>query len=189
MELAASSPAARQGSEGRPARVRSGADGRSFRVRSRSTNDPRYLPKQPLSRRALDRRRQDLVFGFIAALGGPEAVNDLALLQVRRCAELQAMCEAARANALNGAQVDMLALVRLEGIAARSLRLLGIKVEQPPARARGLELSRLRWAEAERRSQSDQKAVAKRPETAESESADTLAHTTEPELPDDSRAA
>ena len=172
------SPAVRPSSEGRPPRVRSGADGRSFRVRSRSTNDPRYLPKQP-NPRAQDRRRCDLITAFVNALGGPEAVSDLVLLQVRRCAELQAMCEMARANMLNGVATDMLALVRLEGVAARALRLLGIKVEQPPARARGLELARARWAEAGAQAEAKKKA-----ETEAREASAT--HTTE--SPDD-RAA
>jgi hypothetical protein len=41
----------------------------------------------------------------------------------------------------------MLALVRLEGVASRAVRQLGLRVEPPPARARGLEIARLRWAE------------------------------------------
>jgi hypothetical protein len=147
MEHVENSPAVRPTVARRPPANRHGSASPPPASRSRSTNDPRFLPKQPLSRRALDRRRKDLVSSFLAALGGPEAVNDLAMLQVRRCAELQAMCEMARANMLNGVATDMLALVRLEGVAARALRLLGIKVEQPPARARGLELARQRWAE------------------------------------------
>jgi hypothetical protein len=140
------SSAVRPSSEGRPPRVRSGADGRSFRVRSRSTNDPRYLPKQP-NPRAQDRRRCDLITAFVNALGGPEAVNDLAMLQVRRCAELQAMCEMARAGMLNGTQTDMLALVRLEGVAARAVRALGIKTEPVPKTSGGLTIARRRWEE------------------------------------------
>ena len=38
------------------------------------------------------------------------------------------------------------ALLRFEGITARAVRKLGIKVE-PPAKARGLEIARQRWAE------------------------------------------
>jgi hypothetical protein len=119
------------------------------RVHSAVTNDPRFLPKQPLSRRALDRRRKDLVSSFIAALGGPEAVSLVVAMQVRRAAELVTASEMARANMLNGLPVDMLALVRLEGVAARAIRQLGIKIEPPPAKARGLTLARQRWAEAE----------------------------------------
>jgi hypothetical protein len=80
------------------------------------------------------------------------------------------MCEMARANMLNGQPVDMLALVRLEGVAARAVRLLGIKVEPPPAKARGLELARQRWAEsAERAKRTDERSSVVK---------------TEPELPD-----
>jgi hypothetical protein len=165
----------RPSSEGRSARVRLGSDGRSFRVRSAVTNDPTFLPKQP-NPRAQDRRRRDLVEAFVNALGGKDAVNDLAMLQVRRCAELQAMCEMARAGMLNGVPTDMLALVRLEGIAARSLRLLGLRVEPPPPRARGLELARLRWAEAD----------AKKAEKAKIAREASATHTTEPP---DGRAA
>jgi hypothetical protein len=127
------------------------------RQRSRATNDPKFLPKRPLSRRALDRRRKDLVTAFLAALGGEQACNDLTLVAVRRAAELQAMCEQARAAQLNGQPTDMLAPVRLEGIAARSIRQLGIRIEPPPAKARGngLELARRRWAEAEKKAETE----------------------------------
>jgi hypothetical protein len=117
------------------------------RYRSALTNSVAYLPKQPLSPRALDRRRKDLAMAFVNALGGEQACSELTMVAVRRCAELQAMCEMARANMLNGVPTDMLALVRLEGVAARAIRALGLKVEPPPARARGLELARQRWAE------------------------------------------
>jgi hypothetical protein len=121
------------------------------------TNDPRFLPKQPLTPRALDRRRKDLVSSFLAALG-PDAVNGLTAVMVRKAAELTVAAEMARANMLNGVPTDMLALVRLEGVAARALRLLGLKVEQPPARARGLELARQRWAEARAQAEAKKKA-------------------------------
>jgi hypothetical protein len=142
------SSAVRPSSEGRPPRVRSGADGRSFRIRSAASNDPKYIPKKP-NPRAQDRRRRDLVEAFVIALGGEQVCSDLTLVAVRRAAELQAMCEMARANMLNGQPVDMLALVRLEGVAARAIRQLGIKIEPPPAKARGngIELARQRWAE------------------------------------------
>jgi hypothetical protein len=117
--------------------------------RARTTNSVTYLPKQPLTPRALDRRRKDLVMAFVNALGGEQVCSDLTLVAVRRAAELQAMCEQARAAQLNGQPVDMLALVRLEGVAARAIRQLGIRIEPPPAKARGLELARQRWAEAE----------------------------------------
>ena len=66
---------------------------------------------------------------------------------MRRAAELTVAVEMARADMLNGVPTDMLALVRLEGVASRAVRQLGLRVEPPPARARGLEIARLRWAE------------------------------------------
>jgi hypothetical protein len=72
----------------------------------------------------------------------------------------------ARANMLNGQPTDMLALVRLEGVAARAIRQLGLKVEPPPAKARGngIELARLRWAEdAERAKRNAEKASTTKP--------------------------
>ena len=52
-------------------------------------------------------------------------------------------------NMLNSQPLDRLALVREEGVAARAIRQLGIKIEPPPAKARGngIELARQRWAE------------------------------------------
>jgi hypothetical protein len=70
------------------------------------------------------------------------------------------MCEMARANMLNGQPTDMLALVRLEGVASRAVRALGIKVEPPPAKARGLELARRRWAEDAERAKKAREATA-----------------------------
>jgi hypothetical protein len=132
--------------------------------RSALSNDPAFLAKQPLSPRAQDRRRRDLITAFLSALGGEQACSDLTMVAVRRAAELQAMCEMARANMLNGQPTDMLALVRLEGVAARAIRALGIKVEPPPAKARGLELARQRWAEnAERAKRDAEKASATKP--------------------------
>ena len=85
------------------------------------------------------------------------------------------LAEMARANAHNGVPTDMLALVRLEGVASRAVRALGLKTEPPPAKARGLALARQRWAETEK--------AKKATENAREASA---THTTEP--PDD-RAA
>jgi hypothetical protein len=119
------------------------------KLRSRATNDPRFLAKQPPTPRAVDRRRRDLVEAFMGALGGPEAVSPVVAMQVRRAAELVTAVEMARANMLNGVPTDMLALVRLEGVAARAVRVLGIKVEQPPPKKTapaGLQIARARWA-------------------------------------------
>jgi hypothetical protein len=110
--------------------------------RSKTTNKPGYLaPPTPLRQ---TRRRRDLIRMFVAAIG-PEA-GDLALVSVRKAAELTVAAEAARARVLNGgtseadrvcaADLDM--LVKLEGEARRAIRALGLKpldakrVEAPP---------------------------------------------------------
>jgi hypothetical protein len=89
----------------------------------------------------------------------PAGVNDLTRAQVKKAAELTTAAEMARADALNGVPTDMLALVRLEGVAARAIRQLGIKLEPPPAKARGLELARARWAEAEKKAETEARAA------------------------------
>jgi hypothetical protein len=145
---AQNSSAVRPSCAGRAPRVRLGSDGRSFRIRSRSTNDPKYIPKQA-NPRAQDRRRRDLVEAFVCALGGLEAATDLTLVQVRKAAELVSLAEAARAAALTGGpqEIDIWALIRIENTAARAVRQLGLKVGPPPA-ARGLQRARERWAAA-----------------------------------------
>jgi hypothetical protein len=133
--------AVRHGSEGRSRANRHGSESPPPRCRSRSTNDPRYLPKET-NPRAMDRRRRDLVRTLLAALG-PAGANDLALIAVRKAAELTVAAEMARANALNGVPIDMLALVRLENAARRAQAALGIKIEKP---SRALAARRARWA-------------------------------------------
>jgi hypothetical protein len=67
-------------------------------------------------------------------------------------------------------------VLRAEGVAKRALRSLGVRIEPPPARARGLELARQRWAE-------EAKKKAEKAKIAREASA---THTTEPP---DGRAA
>jgi hypothetical protein len=108
-------------------------------------------PQRPAvsQRSALGKRLRDLADAFAERLGGWPALSVTAAGSVRRAAELQAMCEMARADMLNGLPVDMLALVRLEGVAARAIRALGIRIEPPPPKGRGLEIARQRWRDAE----------------------------------------
>src|SRR5258708_1873099 len=142
----AESSAVRPSSEGRQARVRLGSDGRSFRIRSRASNDPKYIPKQP-NLRAQDRRRRDLIAAFLAALG-PDAVNDLTQVMVRRAAELTVAAEVVRAGMLTGnLQSDITGLIKLENAARRAVLALGIKVEKPRGGAGGLTIARARWEE------------------------------------------
>src|SRR5260221_7324181 len=125
-------------------------DRRRFPRASRSalSNDAAFLPKQPLSPRAQDRRRKDLAMAFVNALGGEQACSELTMVAVRRAVELTVTAEVVRAGMLTGnLQSDITGLIKLENAARRAVLALGIKVEKPPARARGLELARQRWAE------------------------------------------
>lgn len=110
--------------------------------RAKTTNDAGFVPRQPPSMFALARRRRDLVDALTTALGGEAALSPVVLMQVKKAAELLTMCEMARADMLNGKPTNMLALVRLEGIASRAVRALGVVIEKPvPA---GLQRARQR---------------------------------------------
>ena len=117
--------------------------------RSRSTNDPKFVSRQPPNPRAMDRRRRDLVETIMAALGGPSVVNDLTQVTVRKAAELVVLAEATRAGMLNGVVTDITALIRIEGEARRACRALGLKIEAASGPPRGLERARARWAQQE----------------------------------------
>lgn len=98
---------------------------RPLNLRSRITNDPRRLAGLD-GRSPAGRRRIDLIETFVARLGGWDAVRDEQLAwDVRRAAELVALAEAAREEALKGGPVDLGALVRIEGAADRAVRRLG----------------------------------------------------------------
>jgi hypothetical protein len=129
--------------------------------RSRSTNNPGFLPRRPLTPFQSARRQRDLVEVFVDALGG--SVTELVAVQIRKAAELLTMAEGIRAGALGGtpqSSGDLTALIRIEGEARRCLKALGIKVEPPPAKARGngIELARQRWAETEARKKAETEA-------------------------------
>ena len=116
--------------------------------RSRSTNNPSFLPRKPLSPFQSARRQRDLVGAFVNALGG--SVTELVAVQIRKCAELLTMAEGIRAGALGGTPQtsgDLMALIRIEGEARRCLKTLGIKVEPAPKPSRALTIARARWQE------------------------------------------
>jgi hypothetical protein len=133
------------------------------------TNDPGFLPKQPPGLFASARRRRDLVDGFLAELGGVDQLSPVVLMAVRRAAELICASEMLRAALLNGQAVNVHELLRLEGVASRAVRGLGLRVE--PARPpRGLELARRRWAQQETtKTKAATKAVREKPPTRERE--------------------
>ena len=94
--------------------------------RSRTTNNPSFLPRKPLSPFQAARRQRDLVEAFVNALGG--SVTELVAVQIRKCAELLTMAEGIRAGALGGTPQtsgDLMALIRIEGEARRCLKTLG----------------------------------------------------------------
>ena len=116
--------------------------------RSRTTNNPSFLPRKPLSPFQAARRQRDLVEAFVNALGG--SVTELVAVQIRKCAELLTMAEGIRAGALGGTPQtsgDLMALIRIEGEARRCLKTLGIKVEPAPKPSGGLTIARARWEE------------------------------------------
>jgi hypothetical protein len=98
--------------------------------RGAASNDPGRLGR--LTPRAQARRRHDLIRTFLAALGGADAVSPVAMMQVKKAAELLALAEALRASMIGDPTRDVTGLVRLEGEARRTLRSLGIKTDTPP---------------------------------------------------------
>jgi hypothetical protein len=94
--------------------------------RARLTNNPRKLPVS--GRSAVGRRIHDLSDQWAAALGGWPALSDMMASNVRKAAELTALAEKCRADALRDGNVDPLALVRLDGAANRAVRALQLDV-------------------------------------------------------------
>jgi hypothetical protein len=99
--------------------------------RAKLTNNPRRLPVS--GRSALGRRIHDLADGYAAALGGWDTLTDMMAGNIRKAAELTALSEQARANALRDGNVDPLSLVRLDGAANRAVRMLQLDVPREPA--------------------------------------------------------
>jgi hypothetical protein len=92
--------------------------------RSRATNRPQKMAID--GRTELGRRVRDLAESFAQQLGGWTALTDMQAAAVRRAAELGALAEQSRRDALRGGSIDPLALSRLEGVAARAERALGL---------------------------------------------------------------
>jgi hypothetical protein len=108
-------------------------------------------PQRPAvsQRSALGKRLRDLADAFAERLGGWPALSVTTAAAVRKAAELVALSEQMRRDALRNGCTDPDGLLRFEGITSRAVRQLGLRVEPPPARARGLEIARERWAAAE----------------------------------------
>jgi len=112
-------------------------------LQAKVTKDPFYLRASSGRGRAdgrtvQEQRRRDLVAIYLEAIGGRAAASELALVQIRKAAELTCAAEAMRARVLAGdPAVSVDALVKLEGEARRAVRALGIK-SGAPAKGPGL---------------------------------------------------
>jgi hypothetical protein len=95
--------------------------------RSCLTNRPRKMVIS--ARTALGRRMKDLAEGYALRLGGWSALTVGQAAAVRQAAELACLAEQARAYALRNGCVDPVGLARLEGVAARAERRLGLPRE------------------------------------------------------------
>jgi hypothetical protein len=96
------------------------------RTRARASNNPRRLEGLD-GRSAQGRRRRDVIDGFVAALGGPDCVNDAMMSDLARAADLTILAARARENhLLGGTQISVSHLIRLEGAADRAVRRLNL---------------------------------------------------------------
>jgi hypothetical protein len=102
------------------------------RGRSRISNQPTKLAGVD-NRSTHGRRRRDLIRGYVAAMGGPDKVSPATMNDVTRAADLVALAEKMRGDALRGDAFDLSDLIRLEGAADRAVRRLAIKPGQKPA--------------------------------------------------------
>jgi hypothetical protein len=106
-------------------------DGRSIPARPRTcrskvTNRPSKMVID--GRSLLGRRVRDMADYYVAQLGGCWAtLTDMQAAAVRRAAELTALAEQARADALKNGNADPEQLVRLENLATRAERRLSFK--------------------------------------------------------------
>jgi hypothetical protein len=94
------------------------------------------LPTEPQQRRVEELRR-----AFQRMLKRRPTLVEKA--DILRAAALVARAEAAALDP----NADIHQVIRINNLANRILRSLGFKFAPPPAKARGLELSRARWAE------------------------------------------
>jgi hypothetical protein len=93
------------------------------RQRAKLTNNP--LSVRASRNTALGRHVADLYRGYVAALGNPG--DTVMLSNVLTACELKAATEVTRAKLLAGAEVDLVLVVKLEGLASRAERKLGVR--------------------------------------------------------------
>jgi hypothetical protein len=97
---------------------------RPFGQRARVTNRPRQMVVS--GRTAQGRRLKDLADAYAEQLGGWSSLSDTLAANVRRAAELTALAEQYRAEALRNGCGDLIGLARLEGCASRAVKVLGL---------------------------------------------------------------
>jgi hypothetical protein len=118
--------------ENRTAAVNGSSQGRAA-VAERPLTSRSATTNKPLRRAngntAAGRRIRDLYRAFIAGVSNPD---DACRAQVLAAAELQVLAENARAELLAG-QGDIEQIVRLENLANRAVKRLGIKRTEAPA--------------------------------------------------------
>src|SRR5262245_36717017 len=103
---------------------------RPVNIRARSTNRTQKMVID--GRTELVRRVCERAETFAPRLGGWPALTDTMAASVRRAAELSALAEQARGDALRNGNVDPLGLVRLEGAANRAVRALHLDRQREP---------------------------------------------------------
>jgi hypothetical protein len=77
-------------------------------------------------------RRQQLVAGYVAALGGADRISPIQMAEVMRAVDMTLLAEGMRAKALRGEAIDIGSMVRLEGAVSRVIRSLNLP---PPGSA------------------------------------------------------
>jgi len=108
------------------------ATSRPRNLRSKITNRPRRMAID--GRSALGRRVRDLAESYAEELGGWATLTDTQTAAVRAAAEMTALYEKARHDALVEGRADPDALVRLEGASNRAIRRLGLDVRRRGSR-------------------------------------------------------
>lgn len=109
----------------RPPAASSHVAERDARLCSATTNDP--LAARTDRNTARGRRIADLFRGYMAALGDPS--DAITQANVLTAAELKVAAEDARRRLLNGEGVEVDGLVRLENLAHRAERKLGLRLQ------------------------------------------------------------
>jgi hypothetical protein len=113
--------------------------GHKAKYRARTTNRPRKMVID--GRTPLGRRIRDLAESYAEQVGGWATLSDMMTVNIRKAAELTALAEKARADALRSGDVDPLALVRLDGAANRAVRALQLDRRREPEREQEQQLA------------------------------------------------